>query len=207
MAQFLVGLTGGIGSGKSAAADHFSTHGVAVVDADVASRVVVEPGQPALSAIADHFGADILQADGSLDRAALRQKVFADAQQRQWLQQLLHPLISAYLREQISAAAAPYVLLVNPLLVESRQHHWCQRVLVIDAPESMQLSRTMARDNNSRQQVENIMRAQASREQRLAAADDVIVNDADLAQLHLKVDQQHQVYLSLSRRYATEKMC
>ena len=196
MPKYLVGLTGGIGSGKSAAADRFATHGVVIVDADLASRAVVEPGQPALERIAEHFGAEIIDADGRLDRAALRHRVFAEPSERRWLQNLLHPLISAYLREAIEAAASPYVILVNPLLFESQQHHWCQRVLLIDAPEDAQLTRTMARDQNTREQVENIMRAQASRAERQALADDVIVNDTDLENLYAQVDERHAFYLT-----------
>lgn len=197
MGTLLVGLTGGIGSGKSAAADRFVDHGIAVVDADLASRAVVEPGQPALIEIAQHFGKDILLADGGLDRTALRHLVFANDEERHWLQSLLHPLISNYLREQISAATSAYVILANPLLIESRQHTWCQRVLVIDVPEHLQLSRTIARDNNTTEQVENIMRAQASRTQRLDAADDIITNDKNLAHLYTQVDVQHQQYLAI----------
>ncbi len=197
MPKYLVGLTGGIGSGKSAAADRFATHGVVIVDADLASRAVVEPGQPALERIAEHFGAEIIDADGRLDRAALRHRVFAEPSERRWLQNLLHPLISAYLREAIEAAASPYVILVNPLLFESQQHHWCQRVLLIDAPEDAQLTRTMARDQNTREQVENIMRAQASRAERQALADDVIVNDTDLENLYAQVDERHAFYLTV----------
>ncbi len=195
---YLVGLTGGIGSGKSAAADRFSArHQIAVVDADVASRAVVEPGQPALADIAEHFGTQVLSDDGSLDRAALRSIVFAAPEERRWLQGLLHPLISAWLKARIDEATSPYVLLVNPLLFESGQQGWCDRVLLIDAPEETQLTRTMARDANSREQVENIMRAQASREQRRALADDIITNDKDLPTLHTRVDRQHEEYVKL----------
>ena len=197
MGTLLVGLTGGIGSGKSAAAERFVEHGVTVVDADIASRAVVEPGQPALVQIEQHFGEQILLADGSLDRSALRHVVFANDNERHWLQSLLHPLISNYLRDQISTATSPYVILVNPLLYESRQHTWCQRVLVIDVAEQLQISRTIARDNNTPQQVENIMRVQASRTQRLEAADDVIANDQDLAHLYAQVDIQHTRYLEI----------
>jgi dephospho-CoA kinase len=197
MQKPLIGLTGGIGSGKSAAADHFAHLGITCVDADLASRAVVAPGQPALARIAEHFGADILLADGSLNRTKLRHLVFADPDERRWLQHLQHPLISQYLRERIEEAKSPYVILVNPLLIESRQDSWCDRVLVIDVPEDLQLSRTMARDDNSQEQVENIMRAQADRTQRLQAADDVIVNDQDLDHLHGEVEQQHKLYLKI----------
>ena len=201
MNQFLIGLTGGIGSGKSAAAERFAHHGICIVDADVASRVVVEPGQPALESIAEHFSSEILADDGSLDRAALRQVVFSDPKERAWLQSLLHPLITQYLREQIAAAASAYVVLVNPLLLETRQHSWCNRVLVIDVPEAIQVQRTMARDNNSREQVENIMRAQSERKQRLALADDVIENLSDPDTLHANVDSLHREYLELCQKH------
>lgn len=192
---FLVGLTGGIGSGKTAAAEHFQHLGITIVDADVASRAVVEPGTAALREIAVHFDDDILDDSGALDRAALRHKVFADADERTWLQGLLHPLINQYLKDHIQASESPYTLLVNPLLFETKQHTWCERVLVIDVPEEVQLERTMQRDNNTREQVSNIMRAQASREQRLSQAQDVIVNDADLATLHSRVAALHKEYL------------
>ena len=197
MNTFLVGLTGGIGSGKSAAAEHFETLGVTCVDADIASRAVVEPGEPALEVIAEHFGSDILDDDGSLNRTKLRHLVFADPAERSWLQNLLHPLISAWLLERIEQAASAYVILVNPLLIESGQHSWCERVLVVDVPEELQVSRTMARDDNTEEQVRNIIKAQALRSQRLGMADDVIVNDQDLPHLHASVEQLHNKYLEL----------
>ena len=184
----LVGLTGGIGSGKSAAADHFQSLGIDVVDADLASRAVVEPGEPALDEIAKHFGADILDTQGGLDRAALRQRVFSDSNERKWLQRLLHPLINEYLVGQVTAARSDYCLLVNPLLIESGQQQWCDLVVVVDVPVETQLTRTMTRDNNSKEQVQAIIDAQANREQRLAAADFVITNDQDLPSLHRQVE-------------------
>ena len=199
MKNWLVGLTGGIGSGKTAAADRFAYHGVTIVDADLASRAVVAPGEEALSLIADRFGQSILLSDGNLDRTQLRHIVFADEAQRRWLQSLLHPLISSYLRQHIDQATSEYVILVNPLLIESKQAAWCNRVLVIDAPESEQVARTMARDNNTVAQVENIMRAQLARDVRLNAADDVIANDKDLEHLHTQVDELHQRYQILCR--------
>ena len=127
--------------------------------------------------------------------------VFSDPKERAWLQSLLHPLITQYLREQIAAAASAYVVLVNPLLLETRQHSWCNRVLVIDVPEAIQVQRTMARDNNSQEQVENIMRAQSERKQRLALADDVIENLDDLDTLHANVDSIHREYLELCQKH------
>tara|TARA_B100001057_G_scaffold409327_1_gene423940 strand:+ start:2480 stop:3082 length:603 start_codon:yes stop_codon:yes gene_type:complete len=187
----LVGLTGGIGSGKSAAADYFATLGIEVVDADLASRAVVEPGQPALSTIAEHFGAGIVDAQGHLDRAALRKKVFSDVAERKWLQQLLHPLINTYLVEQVAGARSAYCLLVNPLLIESGQQQWCDSVIVVDVPVATQLTRTMDRDDNTREQVQAIIDAQASREQRLKNANFVITNDRDLPSLYEQIDALH----------------
>lgn len=195
---YIVGLTGGIGSGKSAAAERFRALGIQVVDADVCARIVVEPGKPALQAIAEHFGSAILQADGSLDRAALRQKIFADAAERQWLEALLHPLIFEEMWSQLQAAQSSYAILESPLLIEAGQRAICQRVLVIDAAEETQLARATVRDKNSVEQVRAIMATQATREQRLAKADDVIGNDGDLAHLHAQVDTLHQQYVALA---------
>ncbi|MEM7096933.1 MAG: dephospho-CoA kinase [Pseudomonadota bacterium] len=197
----IIGLTGGIGSGKTAAADHFASLGITIVDADLASRAVVEPGQPALIEIANHFGHEILQSDGTLDRPKLRQAVFSDESERKWLQGLLHPLINQYLRTNLEQASSPYAILVNPLLFETKQHVWCTRTLLIDVPEALQLSRTMARDDNTEEQVRNIMKAQLGRGDRLAMADDVIVNDADLIHLHAKVERLHQTYMEKVSEY------
>jgi dephospho-CoA kinase len=192
----LVGLTGGIGSGKSAAADHFAALNIDVVDADIASRTVVEPGMPALSEIASHFGSDLLLADGKLDRAKLRAIVFADVAERKWLQSLLHPLISQCLKDQIEASATPYCLLVNPLLLESGQGRWCDEIVVVDVPEELQVTRTMERDDNSREQVEAILAAQLKREDRLAQASHVLTNDRDLPHLYRQVEALHQEFMS-----------
>lgn len=197
MASFIIGLTGGIGSGKSAATERFAYHGIEIIDADLASRAVVEQGQPALDAIEQHFGKQILLPCGDLDRAALRQIVFAEPEQRKWLQGLLHPHINGYIKDGLTQANSPYVMLAHPLLFETRQHTWCQRALLIDIPEALQITRTMARDNNTQEQVENIMQAQATRQQRLALADDVIVNEETLQALHEAVDQLHLRYLDL----------
>ncbi len=192
----LVGLTGGIGSGKSAAADRFAEWDIDVVDADLASRAVVEPGMPALQKITEHFGEQLLQADGSLDRAELRKIVFANVEERKWLQGLLHPLISQYLQVQIAESSSPYCLLVNPLLLESGQGSWCDEVVVVDVSEEVQISRTMARDDNSRSQVEAIVAAQLKREDRLAQASRTLTNDGDLAHLYRQVDALHRTLLA-----------
>lgn len=194
---FIVGLTGGIGSGKTAVSDRFAKLGIKIVDADVCARVVVEPGRPALAQIVDHFGPEVLQADGSLDRARLRQIVFANEAERKWLESLLHPLIFEEMWSQLQSANSPYAILVSPLLVEAGQNAICQRILVVDVPEDVQLARTMARDANSAEQVKAIMASQASRDARLAKADDVITNDSSLESLWQQVDQMHQRYLAL----------
>ena len=196
----IIGLTSGIGSGKSAAARRFAdAHGIHVVDADIKARVVVEPGQPALQHIVDRFGAAVLQANGELDRAALRKQVFADAEQRRWLEALLHPLIRDEIVRDLNSSTSAYSLLVSPLLVESGQHQMTQRILVVDVPEALQLLRTSQRDQVPEAQVRAIMQAQASREERLRHAQDVISNDSDLAALHQQVDALHQRYLALTK--------
>lgn len=194
---WILGLTGGIGSGKSAAAQHFIDLGVHVVDADHAARWVVEPGRPALAKIAEHFGPGVLQADGTLDRAALRQLIFEDAEQRRWLEALLHPLIAEEIAHHLAQAQSPYAILVSPLLIESGQYAMTQRILVIDVPEQLQIERTLQRDKTSEQQVQAILKAQSSRQDRLGHADDVVVNDRDLAWLHREVERLHHFYLTL----------
>lgn len=194
---WILGLTGGIGSGKSAVATHFGNLGVHLVDADHAARWVVEPGRPALAQITEHFGSDVLQADGQLDRATLRQRIFEHPEERRWLENLLHPLIGEEIVRDLASAQSPYAILVSPLLIESGQHRMTQRVLVVDAPESVQIQRTMARDKVSEEQVGAILKAQASREKRLEAADDVLVNDRDLEWLQREVERLHAFYLTL----------
>jgi dephospho-CoA kinase len=198
---FVIGITGGIGSGKTAVSDRFAALGIKIVDADVASRVVVEPGRPALERIAEHFGADTIQPDGALDRAALRTKVFEDVSERKWLEALLHPLINEHIREELATATSPYAVLVSPLMFETGQHRLTHRILVVDVPESVQLERTMARDANSEDQVRAIMAAQSSRSDRLDLADDVIVNDRGLEALDDEVTRLHERYLELARHH------
>jgi len=194
---WVLGLTGGIGSGKSAAAERFAAHGIHMVDADQAARWVVEPGRPALKQLAEHFGSEILQADGSLDRGALRKKIFEDPEQRRWVEALLHPLIAQEITDNLAKATSPYAVFVSPLMVESGQYKRTDRLLVIDAPVELQRARTLARDTTTAEQVEAILKAQATREQRLALANDVLLNDRDLAWLHAEVDRLHHFYLTL----------
>ena len=194
---WILGLTGGIGSGKSAAAQRFVELGVHLVDADQAARWVVEPGRPALASIVERFGPGVLQADGQLDRAALRQLIFADPEQRRWLEALLHPLIGQEIFSYLAKAESPYAVFVSPLMIESGQFKRTQRLLVIDAPQALQVERTLLRDQTNPEQVQAILKAQTSREERLRHAHDVVVNDRDLSWLHAEVDRLHHFYLTL----------
>lgn len=192
----VVGITGGIGSGKSAVTRRLEQHGITVVDADVVARLVVAPGTPALAQIAEHFGADILQADGTLDRAALRARVFRDESERRWLERLTHPLIGQEIVDQISASRSPYTVLSSPLLLDTSQKALVECVVVVDVPEELQVARTAQRDNNDEAQVKRIMAAQLGRESRLALADIVIDNSGSLADLELQVDELHKEFLA-----------
>ncbi|WIX02040.1 dephospho-CoA kinase [Stutzerimonas balearica] len=197
MKPWILGLTGGIGSGKSAAAERFAELGVHVVDADQVARSVVEPGSAALAQIVDRFGVPILASSGELNRAALRERIFTSVEDRHWLERLLHPLIRQEIWASLSRAESPYAVLVSPLLVESRQHEQVDRVLVVDVPEDLQLQRVLARDQVSEDQVRAILAAQARREDRLRHANDVLVNDRDLSWLRQEVDRLHDRYLQL----------
>lgn len=197
MKPWILGLTGGIGSGKSAVVEQFGKLGVHWVDADHAARWVVEPGRPALTLIAEHFGDAVLAPTGELDRAALRARIFENADERKWLEQLLHPLIRQEIAEHLALAQSPYAILVSPLLVESGQYRQANRVLVVDVPEQLQLQRAMGRDQASEAQIRAILNAQATREERLRHADDVLMNDRDLAWLEAEVQRLHEFYLTL----------
>jgi dephospho-CoA kinase len=204
--MFVVGITGGIGSGKTAATNFFSTLGIDIVDADIAARIVVEPGSDALQQIARHFGPTIIQADASLDRAALRHIIFKDSAAKRWLEQLMHPLIGSEVQRQIASAKSPYVIFVSPLLIEAKQHLICDRILVIDVPEEIQLQRTIIRDNNDASQVQRIIASQVNRAQRLTCADDVIENTGSLEQLREQVEKIHRHYLELARRKNAQEL-
>ncbi len=197
MKPWVLGLTGGIGSGKTAVADRFASLGVHVVDADQAARWVVEPGRPALLQIVERFGKDVLLQSGELNRAELRQRIFVDPTERQWLEKLLHPLIRAEVAQQLALADSSYAIMVSPLLIESGQYRQVGRVLVVDVPESLQIARTTARDQASEEQVRAILSAQVQREERLKHADDVLVNDRDLSWLGVEVERLHRFYLTL----------
>lgn len=196
--QFVVGLTGGIGSGKSAATALFTKHNIDIIDADEVARDVVEVGSEGLQAITEHFGSDIIHADGSLNRALLREKVFSNSDEKVWLNNLLHPLIRKRMIALINESKGPYCILSVPLLVENNLTTMCNHVVVVDCPEAMQLSRAMQRDGSSEQTIKSIMASQASREIRLNAADDVLDNSDSLQHLAQQVDKLHHKLLSLS---------
>ena len=202
---YVVGLTGGIGSGKSTIAELFAELGVSVIDADLVARQVVEKGSPLLAEIATHFGPEILLEDGALNRAALREKVFNHESEKQWLNQLLHPAIRHEMLQQLAAQDAPYCIFMVPLLIENKLTALCQRILVVDVSEQTQMTRASKRDNNQLALIKNIMQSQVSRSERLQHADDVINNDADLSeslpQLKQKVLDLHHHYLQLAEKF------
>ncbi len=196
----VIGLTGGIASGKSTAESAFAALGARVADADRCARALVEKGQPALAEIVDRFGPAVLDAEGRLDRAGLRRRIFADAEERRALEAILHPRVRDTLREFASAVESGYVVLSVPLLVETGGYPWIDRVLVIDVPEPVQLRRLLARDGVDEAQARAALAAQATRSQRLAVARDVIVNDGDVEALVAAVGRLHPRYARLGHR-------
>jgi len=200
VSAYIVGLTGGIGSGKSRVADLFVERGATLVDTDAIAHELTAPGGAAMPALRAEFGEGIVDARGALDRAAMRQRAFADPAQRRRLEAILHPLIGQLAERRCRAAASPYVILAVPLLVEGgAQRERYRRILVVDCPEELQISRVMARNGLDADKVRAIMAAQATRAERLAAADDVIVNDGGLEALAAQVDALNLKYLRLSR--------
>ncbi|EKK9987624.1 dephospho-CoA kinase [Vibrio vulnificus] len=197
----VIGLTGGIASGKTTVANLFQQHfDIDIVDADIVARQVVAPGSAGLTAIIDHFGVDILTHEGELDRGQLRQRIFAHSEEKQWLNALLHPMIRRKMIEDLAQVSSPYALLVVPLLVENQLQTLCDRVLVVDVEEKTQLQRTMDRDGVDEQQVRAILKAQASRHERLALADDVIKNESKDQDLLQQITDLHQKYLAMSKQ-------
>jgi len=193
----IVGLTGGIGSGKTAVSDLFQDLGITIVDADLASRVVVEKGREELNKIAEHFGEDILTSDGELDRAKLREVIFNSEEEKLWLESLLHPAIASQIQKELDSSRSPYTILVSPLLLETNQKNYCSTVLVIDVPVETQIERTSKRDNVSEEQIKSIIASQIDRDSRLEQADEVILNDGSIESLESKVQELHKKFLSL----------
>jgi dephospho-CoA kinase len=197
----VIGLTGGIGSGKSTVAGEFSRLGVPVIDTDQLARELVAPGQPALQEIVTRFGPRALQDDGTLDRAWLRTRIFSDSTAKQALEAILHPRIRQRVREWLATVTSPYCVVVIPLLLETHQTDLVDRILVVDAPEKEQLKRVAARDGLSHNVVAGIMAAQTDRTTRLSAADDVIVNDADLGTLIERTRKLHMYFMDISHEH------
>jgi dephospho-CoA kinase len=195
--RVVVGLTGGIGSGKSAAAEIFRALGVEVIDADALAREVVEPGQSALSDIAAHFGSDIVTAEGYLDRAALRRIVFSNSEHKSWLESLLHPLIAELLQRRLNATKSPYAILESPLLLETEQHKLVERVLVIDASEDTQIDRSVRRDGSDEEVIRSIIASQIGRAERIQHADDLVSNEEGLEQLRENIEALHSKYMGM----------
>lgn len=198
MSRFIVGLTGGIGSGKTAVSNAFAQLGIDIIDADVCARDVVVKGSDALQQIAQHFGNGILTENHELDRAALRQKVFSNEAEKTWLNQLLHPLIRQRMLDQISASQSTYCILAVPLLLENQMQSMVNRVLVVDVSPELQIKRVIDRDQSEEKLIRSIMKSQLDRDSRLAFADDVIDNQTDLIALQQQVDILHQNYLAMA---------
>lgn len=192
----IIGLTGGIGSGKTAVSDSFEALGIDVVDADLASRVVVQKGKPCLLKIAQHFGEDILTKEAELDRAKLREIIFKSEEEKNWLESLLHPAIANQIQDELNASKSPYTILVSPLLLETNQKDFCSKVLAVDVPVETQVERTLKRDGVSKEQVQAIINSQISRNDRLNLADEIIVNDGTLEDLEIAVKILHEKFLS-----------
>lgn len=196
--KFVLGLTGGIGSGKSAASQWFEAQGITVVDADVVAREVVELGQPVLTQIQQAFGDWVLLADGSLNRRALREYIFQSPEARKTLESITHPAIRTSIIQQLHAAQSPYAILVSPLLFETNQHELTQHTLLIDATIELQIERASQRDGQNIEQIRNIIAAQMSREQKQTMADDIVLNDGHLDHLYTHLRPLHQKYLNMA---------
>ena len=195
--MLIIGLPGGIGSGKSAVSDKFKSLGITVVDAAVAARTVVEPGQPALAEIERHFGSNILNQAGVLDRAQLREIMASDSEERVWLESVLHPKIGEQIAKELAESTSPYTIYVAPLLLETNSQKICSRVLVVDVPKEIQIQRTAERDKVSEIQIEKIVAVQMERKERLEKADDVLVNTGTIKELEEQVVKLHQKYLEM----------
>ena len=203
--SLIIGLTGGIGSGKSEVSKRFAERGILVVDADIVAREVVNPGSVALAQISARFGADILDTDGNLNRSKLRDIIFSNPTEKQWLESLLHPIINASIRHQLANAASAYAILASPLLLETQQFQLVDRILVIDADEQLQIERASRRDQTNAPQIKAIMQTQISRQERCARANDIIQNQGEVHELDTQVEKLHQLYLELARSTTQEK--
>ncbi|PUA28970.1 MAG: dephospho-CoA kinase [Cellvibrio sp. 79] len=202
--KLIIGLTGGIGSGKSEACRRFIARGITVVDADIVAREVVEPGRPALEKIREHFGDEILLSEKesrqrTLNRSKLREIIFNNPNEKTWLEGLLHPLVNQQIRAQLENASGPYIILASPLLLETQQYRLADRVLVVDTSEPLQIERASQRDINNEAQIKAIMQTQLSRQERCAKANDIIQNHGSLIELDEQIENLHQLYLALAQ--------
>ncbi|MEI8651855.1 dephospho-CoA kinase [Pseudoalteromonas sp. Hal273] len=193
--SWILGLTGGIGCGKTAISNMFEELGITIVDADIIAREVVLPNSKGLKAITAHFGEHILLPDGTLNRAELRAKIFTNNSDKEWLNALLHPLIRAKILNDLNSATSPYVVLVAPLLFENNLDKYCDHTLLIDVPSCVQIARTAKRDNTSREQVKSIIASQMSRADKQQKADDILNNDRSLNLVHIELVDLHKKYL------------
>ena len=203
--KLIIGLTGGIGSGKSEACRRFIARGITVVDADIVAREIVEPRMPALEKIREHFGDEILlpateHQQRTLNRSKLREIIFNNPSEKAWTEELLHPLVNQQIREQLKNASGPYTILASPLLLETQQYRLVDRVLVVDTSESLQIERASQRDANNEAQIKAIMLTQLSRQERCAKANDIIQNHGSLTELDEQIESLHQLYLELAQK-------
>ncbi|WP_105169324.1 dephospho-CoA kinase [Pseudoalteromonas sp. T1lg23B] len=203
MSNWVLGLTGGIGAGKTAVSNALADKGIVIVDADVIAKDVVAKGSPGLNAIANKFGTDMLLADGRLNRAKLRELIFSDAQSKEWLEQLLHPMIRTEILTQLNQANGPYVVLSAPLLFENNLDTLCDHTLLVDVPEHIQMARTAARDNVQTAQVEKIIAAQMSRSEKQKRANTILNNDKSLTDMYNELELLHQNFVSIALNHST----
>lgn len=203
--MLVVGLTGGIGSGKSTVSDIFAKFGVPIIDADTVARQVVKPDSYCLRQIVQHFGESILLKNGELNRKALREIIFNDKNEKKWLEELMHPVIRQEIQHQLESQSTDYCILSSPLLIETHQHELTDQILVVDVDEETQIDRTCARDNVAKEQVKAIQASQLSRKERLSYANDLIDNSVSVQETHAQVEHLHQKYLLLSAEYASTK--
>jgi dephospho-CoA kinase len=197
--MFIVGLTGGIGSGKTTVANLFAQKDIVIIDTDLISRQLTQTGTPALLAIYDYFGEEVIHPDGSFNRTALRKIIFTDSEKKRWLEHLLHPAIRNEMNQQALQATSPYCIAVIPLLMETEKNPIINRILVVDTTEEIQLTRAQVRDQSSKESIQAILDTQINRDERLKLADDIIHNSGSIAELIPQVDQLHKNYLLLAK--------
>ena len=198
--MFVLGITGGIGSGKTAVTDIFSKFNIDVIDADIASRKAVEKGSSCLKEIEDHFGSEMILEDGNLDRQKLREVIFDKEEEKDWLEKLLHPQILKIINSELAESKTIYTILVSPLLFETGQNKLCSRILLVDVEEKLQISRASKRDNVSEEQIKNIIEAQMSRSDKISLANDIVTNNGSLEDLKKEIISLHHNYLKLSNK-------